>query len=284
MWLSAPMRAGLALAFAVLSAAPAAAVSATGPKVTAKAAIIVDAESGEIIWSRNPDLRLHPASTTKVMTAIVAVESEELSRRVRTATDGLGNTSEFGGAGAALPTVTDAPPATEGPSPTPTQPGPGTKIHLPILIQRGIARGVVAAGFSKRSDKPWEGYDYFHKNSEGHIDLKEVIGGWGKATPSLHEFAAACGIPGKIDTSGENVIDLWLDGDVRSIVNYNEFDALTTYLLWLRTARFAGLIPAERHEEEVRLVRELIDRRIEKGGDHLERYLAKWDRLGDGAR
>ena len=154
---------------------------------------------------------------------------------------------------------------------------------LPILIQRGIARGVVAAGFSKRSDKPWEGYDYFHKNSEGHIDLKEVIGGWGKATPSLHEFAAACGIPGKIDTSGENVIDLWLDGDVRSIVNYNEFDALTTYLLWLRTARFAGLIPAERHEEEVRLVRELIEGRIKKGGDHLERYLAQWDRLREGA-
>jgi D-alanyl-D-alanine carboxypeptidase len=75
------MRAGLAFAFAVLSAAPAAA-AATSPKVTARAAIIVDAESGEVIWARNPDLRLHPASTTKVMTAIVAVESEELDRRV----------------------------------------------------------------------------------------------------------------------------------------------------------------------------------------------------------
>ena len=148
---------------------------------------------------------------------------------------------------------------------------------LPILIQRGIAGGVAAAGFSRRPVKPWEGYDYFSNKSEGHIDLKEVIGGWGKATPSLHEFATACGIPGKIDTSGDNVIDLWLAGDVRRIVEYNEFDALTTYLLWLRTAHFAGLLPAEGHAAEEARVRDLLAAHIGKGRRHLERYVARWD-------
>jgi len=76
------MRAGVALAFVVLAAAPAIAAPASAPKVTAQAAIIVDAQTGDIIWERNPDLRLHPASTTKVMTAIVAAESAELDRRV----------------------------------------------------------------------------------------------------------------------------------------------------------------------------------------------------------
>jgi predicted PolB exonuclease-like 3'-5' exonuclease len=150
---------------------------------------------------------------------------------------------------------------------------------LPILIQRGIALGLEAAGFSKRPDKPWDGYDYFNKNSEGHVDLREIVGGWGVASPSLHEFAAACAIPGKIDTSGENVIDLWLEGDIRRIVDYNEFDALTTYLLWLRTAKFAGLLSDERHEDEVRRLRDLIDRQIDKGDAHLERYRARWDHL-----
>jgi 3'-5' exonuclease len=147
---------------------------------------------------------------------------------------------------------------------------------LPILIQRGIANGIEAAGFAHRPAKPWDGFDYFAKQSEGHIDLKEIVGGWGKATPKLHEFAAACTIPGKIDTSGDNVIDLWLAGDIRRIVEYNEFDALTTYLLWLRTARFAGLLSGEAHDLEVQRCKDLLAARIEKGQSHLERYLARW--------
>jgi predicted PolB exonuclease-like 3'-5' exonuclease len=147
---------------------------------------------------------------------------------------------------------------------------------LPILIQRGIANGVEAAGFSHRPEKPWEGFDYFSKNSEGHIDLKEIVGGWGKATPKLHEFAAACGIPGKIDTTGDNVIELWLAGDIRRIVEYNEFDALSTYLLWLRAAYFAGLLSSEDHAAEERRLIDLLEQRITKGQTHFERYLAKW--------
>ncbi len=151
---------------------------------------------------------------------------------------------------------------------------------LPILIQRGMVQGVSAPGFAHRPEKRWEGFDYFDKYNEGHIDLKEVVGGWGKATPSLHQFATACGIPGKIDTSGDNVIDLWLAGDVRRIVEYNEFDALTTYLLWLRAAHFAGHFNDAGHAEEVERVRELIGKRIAAGQAHLARYLARWDELG----
>lgn len=148
---------------------------------------------------------------------------------------------------------------------------------VPILIQRGLAQGISAPGFSRRPEKPWEGYDYFNKNSEAHIDLKEIVGGGrGVAIPKLHEFACACGIPGKIDTSGDNVIDLWLAGDVRRIVEYNECDALTTYLLWLRAAHFAGHFSDEAHAAEVERVRELLRRRAADGQAHLARYLARW--------
>ncbi len=150
---------------------------------------------------------------------------------------------------------------------------------VPILIQRGIAQGVQAAGFCRRPEKPWDGYDYFYKNSDAHVDLRDIVGGWGKATPKLHEFASACGIPGKIDTSGENVIDLWLAGDVRRIVEYNEFDALTTYLLWLRLAHFAGHFTGEQYEAEEARLRELIARHINDGRAHLARYVTRWDEL-----
>jgi D-alanyl-D-alanine carboxypeptidase (penicillin-binding protein 5/6) len=48
--------------------------------VTARAAMIMDADSGTVLWARNPDVELPPASTTKVMTAILALESDELGR------------------------------------------------------------------------------------------------------------------------------------------------------------------------------------------------------------
>lgn len=150
---------------------------------------------------------------------------------------------------------------------------------VPILIQRGIAQGISAPGFCHRPEKSWDGPDYFNKYNEAHIDLKEVVGGWGKATPKLHELACACGIPGKIDTSGDNVIDLWLAGDVRRIVEYNEFDALTTYLLWLRAAHFAGHFADDEHAAEVERVRDLLRRRAADGQAHLARYLARWEEM-----
>ncbi len=39
---------------------------------------------------------------------------------------------------------------------------------------------------------------------------------------------------GKMNVDGEGVAFLWLDGKLNEIVAYNEFDALTTYLVWLR--------------------------------------------------
>ena len=118
---------------------------------------------------------------------------------------------------------------------------------VPILVQRGLIQGVAAGAFCHRPGKPWEGVDYFHKSSEWHLDVKEIVSGWGKGTPSLHEFAAASGIPGKIGTTGHDVHALWRAGDIRRIVEYNQFDALTTYLVWLRMALFAGLLTPEGH-------------------------------------
>ena len=67
---------------------------------------------------------------------------------------------------------------------------------LPILVQRGIVNGVLASAFCARPNKPWEGADYFAKFSESHIDLKEIIGGWARGTPSLHELYTSSRVPG----------------------------------------------------------------------------------------
>lgn len=46
--------------------------------ITAKAAILIDNQTGDVLWQRNPDLPLPPASTTKIVTAMLAVQSGRL--------------------------------------------------------------------------------------------------------------------------------------------------------------------------------------------------------------
>src|SRR5579864_819219 len=55
-------------------------VASTAPvRVTATAAILVDGRSGQVLYGHNPHLIWPPASTTKIMTALVAAESTPLS-------------------------------------------------------------------------------------------------------------------------------------------------------------------------------------------------------------
>jgi predicted PolB exonuclease-like 3'-5' exonuclease len=146
-----------------------------------------------------------------------------------------------------------------------------------ILVQRSVALGVQAADFAKRPDKPWEGVDYFG-GGDWHIDLIELLAGRGRGRPSLHEMAAACGIPGKFSGAGDSVLDAWQQGALSGIIAYNEFDALTTYLLWLRVAYFGGFFDATQYEAEQHQVRELLQR---EGGKraHLHEYLEEWNRV-----
>ncbi len=148
---------------------------------------------------------------------------------------------------------------------------------LPILLQRGMVTGISVKSFCQRPDKPWEGVDYFARHTEAHIDLKNLVSGWGIGTPSLHELAAAMGIPGKMGTDGSSVVDLWVEGNLRAIVEYNHFDALTTYLVWLRTALFAGFFDPEQHHAEENRVRDLLLQQIEAGHHHLALYLERWN-------
>jgi D-alanyl-D-alanine carboxypeptidase (penicillin-binding protein 5/6) len=53
-----------------------------GPKVHAAASILIESKSGAILFARNAEQRRAPASTTKIMTAIVALERGDLRKIV----------------------------------------------------------------------------------------------------------------------------------------------------------------------------------------------------------
>lgn len=47
------------------------------PQISANQAILVEAETGEILYERNADQKAYPASTTKIMTALLVLETLE---------------------------------------------------------------------------------------------------------------------------------------------------------------------------------------------------------------
>ncbi len=150
---------------------------------------------------------------------------------------------------------------------------------VPILVQRAIVHGLPGFGFSDRPAKPWEGVDYFDaRNSDYNLDLADAMGQF-RDRPTLHQAATLSGIPGKLEVSGASVSQMWLDGKLAEIVEYNECDAFTTHLLWARVAHFSGLLSTEQYQAEQTLVRELLEYEISQNRTHLQRFVKEWDRL-----
>jgi len=52
------------------------------PKNTAQSAVLMDAQTGRVLYEKNPDKKLPMASTTKIMTAILAIENGDLNSTV----------------------------------------------------------------------------------------------------------------------------------------------------------------------------------------------------------
>lgn len=54
----------------------------TAPGISARAAVVMDAETGKMLFAQNPHLPLSPASTTKALTALLVLENLDLNAKV----------------------------------------------------------------------------------------------------------------------------------------------------------------------------------------------------------
>jgi len=70
------------LLFTFAMAVPGYAASTTPPKPMAKAALLIDSDSGQILYQKNVNRKMFPASTTKIMTTLLALENSSLDAQV----------------------------------------------------------------------------------------------------------------------------------------------------------------------------------------------------------
>lgn len=59
-------------------------------EISAQSAIVIESSSGETLWSKNCDKRLPMASTTKIMTALVALERCDIQKIVKVSPNAVG--------------------------------------------------------------------------------------------------------------------------------------------------------------------------------------------------
>lgn len=80
----------LAALITLPGAAPTFAVDVCEDTLSAQAAVLIEAESGAVVFACNENDRLPMASTTKIMTALVALELGELDRTVTVSKEAVG--------------------------------------------------------------------------------------------------------------------------------------------------------------------------------------------------
>ncbi len=71
----------------VLFAAPSVKAEVKSPKISCHSYVVMDAGSGEILLSQDADKKIYPASTTKLMTAIVCLENGDVNAKIKTKAD-----------------------------------------------------------------------------------------------------------------------------------------------------------------------------------------------------
>ncbi len=154
----------------------------------------------------------------------------------------------------------------------------GSGFDLPVLHYRGLIHGVSAPRYFEIGD---EDRDYRYNNYLGrfhwrHIDVMDILSGYQiNARASLNDIAKLCGLPGKLDTDGAQVQDMWQAGRKVDICNYCETDVLNTYGIFLRFELLRGQITQEVYQQRLTQLREYL---VEKStrAKHIQEFLAAW--------
>ena len=151
----------------------------------------------------------------------------------------------------------------------------GRGFDLPLLELAAFRYGLSVPNWfamkARAYDQPRNRY-----NTEAHLDLCDVLTNFGatRLTGGLNLAANLIGKPGKLDTKGHMVQDLYEQGELERINNYCRCDVLDTYFVFLRTAVLTGQIKLEQEQELVAETKTWLEQRQDVPG--FQSYLENW--------
>jgi len=153
----------------------------------------------------------------------------------------------------------------------------GRGFDIPVLKYRAMVHGLSCPRWFNEGDR-WNSYDSRYA-TEYHVDLLEVFSDHGaSARCSMHEVACSFGIPGKLETAGDDVRGMFESGEIEAIRNYCETDVCTTLLLFLRWQLFTGALSEGAYARSVLGMRHYLESESDER-PHLGEFLVAW---GDG--
>jgi predicted PolB exonuclease-like 3'-5' exonuclease len=143
----------------------------------------------------------------------------------------------------------------------------GRSFDMPLLELAAFRYGYSARDYYQNS----------RNRFNGPIDLMDWMTNFGacRLAGGLDLLAKLLGKPGKMEVSGDQVYQMYLDGRLQEINDYCLCDTLDTYFVFLRTRILTGDINADQEADLVGKARELLE---SKAGEFpvLRRYLDNW--------
>ncbi len=104
----------------------------------------------------------------------------------------------------------------------------------------------------------------------------DVIAGYQMRTVApLNDIAKLCGFPGKLETDGSAVLELYREGKQQAIRDYCETDVLNTYLVYLRFEHMRGLISESGYQNAVEALKAYLK---SQNKPHFDEFLAAWEK------
>jgi predicted PolB exonuclease-like 3'-5' exonuclease len=118
----------------------------------------------------------------------------------------------------------------------------GKTFDMPVIQYRSMMNKIPS---------PWmHGFDFTYKyGTKIHIDLLDSFSNFGSsARVKMSEICALLNVPCKQNASGDSVLSMYNNGQIKEICDYCESDVVATYILYLYFQMHAGLISIETME------------------------------------
>src|SRR6185295_9143861 len=152
----------------------------------------------------------------------------------------------------------------------------GSGFDLPVLTYRAMRHGVDAHHYWEvgESDREFRYNNYLSRYHWRHIDLMDVLSGYGASgRASLDLAAQLIGLPGKLGLGGAQVWPAYRRGELAAIRDYCEADVLNTYLIYLRFQLVRGELDPVAYQGELQQVEAKLE---QSERPHLKVYLTAW--------